>query len=458
MFRHHSLWACALALVCPFPLQAIANDSEELEKIRAEMQQMRASYEARIRSLENQLEQLLKNTQLPEQNMARIEASSARMRNNTLESSRNIFNPSISLILSGLYVNRSQESNDHITGFQTGGEIGPGERGFGLGESELGIYANIDPYFYGGLLLALAPDNSIDIEEAFIQTTALPGGITLKGGRFYSGIGYLNPQHPHMWDFIDSPLVYQAFLGGQYGDDGVQMKWVAPTDLFLEVGLEAGRGRIAGTSGKNKNGSAMGSLFGHIGGDIDTSNSWRAGLSYLHVSPQQRLSDNLDTAGNFVTNQFTGTSRIWVADFVWKWAPHGNMSSTYFKLQGEYLLRRESGTLVYDVDATSLADRYRANQSGWYLQGIYKFMPNWRIGLRYDRLAHGSVDYASNNPVLDFDGYVPQRISWMMDYSPSEFSRLRLQLAHDRSRENTIDNQFFIQYIMSLGAHGAHQY
>ena len=46
----------------------------------------------------------------------------------------------------------------------------------------------------------------------------------------------------------------------------------------------------------------------------------------------------------------------------------------------------------------------------------------------------------------------------MFDYSPSEFSRLRLQLAQDNSREGLSDNQFFVQYVMSLGAHGAHNF
>jgi hypothetical protein len=85
-------------------------------------------------------------------------------------------------------------------------------------------------------------------------------------------------------------------------------------------------------------------------------------------------------------------------------------------------------------------------------------MPYWRAGLRYDRLDSGSTDYASNNANLVADGYNPDKVSLMLDYSPSEFSRIRLQLARDQSRENVTDNQFFIQYIMSLGAHGAHKY
>ena len=46
----------------------------------------------------------------------------------------------------------------------------------------------------------------------------------------------------------------------------------------------------------------------------------------------------------------------------------------------------------------------------------------------------------------------------MVDWSPSEFSRLRLQFARDYSRMGATDNQMFLQYIMSLGAHGAHKF
>ena len=46
----------------------------------------------------------------------------------------------------------------------------------------------------------------------------------------------------------------------------------------------------------------------------------------------------------------------------------------------------------------------------------------------------------------------------MLDFNPSEFSRVRLQLAQDKSRQGVIDNQLFLQYQMSLGAHGAHNY
>jgi hypothetical protein len=59
-------------------------------------------------------------------------------------------------------------------------------------------------------------------------------------------------------------------------------------------------------------------------------------------------------------------------------------------------------------------------------------------------------------PILS--GYNPTRNTLVTDWSPSEFSRIRLQLARDNSRSGQPDNQVFVQYIMSLGAHGAHKF
>jgi hypothetical protein len=54
--------------------------------------------------------------------------------------------------------------------------------------------------------------------------------------------------------------------------------------------------------------------------------------------------------------------------------------------------------------------------------------------------------------------YNPTRSTLMVDYSPTEFSRLRLQLALDKSIQGVTDRQLVLQYIHSLGAHGAHRF
>ena len=155
-------------------------------------------------------------------------------------------------------------------------------------------------------------------------------------------------------------------------------------------------------------------------------------MSYLRVSPQGRQSNDLDASGTFVSKSFTDTSKLWIADFVWKWAPNGNTNNTSFKLQGEFLHRNEDGTFN--------TDHYAASQDGWFLQGIYKFLPNWRAGLRYEQLDSGRVDYGVNSANLATTAYDPKLVSAMVDYNPSEFLHIRLQISQDKSRQDATDN------------------
>ena len=376
--------------------------------------------------------------------------------------SGNTFNPSVSLILSGLYTRTSRDPAGYsISRFHLppDAEIGPGTRGFSLAETELGFSASIDPWLRGAASIALHPDNKVSVEEAFIQTTGLGNGLSLKAGRFFSGIGYLNSQHAHAWDFVDSPLAYQTLLGTQYGDDGVQLSWLAPLDQYLEFGAELGRGRGFPGSDTGRNGAGMAALTSHAGGDIGESQSWRAGLSVLSAKATDQALVGPNAAGDAVASAFSGRTRVWVADAVWKWAPNGNATRTNFKLQGEYLRSTRSGNLAYDLLGTAdSVGGFRAVQSGWYLQGVYQFMPRWRVGLRTERLNPGIAEFTADPAAFAANGRRPYRHSLMLDFNPSEFSRVRLQLARDASRPGRTDNQLSLQYQTSLGAHGAHSY
>jgi hypothetical protein len=443
------------------PMAASAADNKELAEIRDQIRAMKQSYETRLEALEQRLRQFQSTASSP---LAAAEAPAPApampAQPAAVQAAANAFNPDISLILGGTLSKLSQDPQSYrLQGFiPSGGEVGPGKRGFSLGESELTMAANIDPRFSGRLTFALSGEDEVGVEEAYIQTRALSNGLNLRAGRFLSALGYLNVQHAHTWDFVDAPLAYQTFLGGQYKADGVQAKWLAPTDKFVELGVEVSNGASFPGNERNKNGIGATTLFAHVGDDIGTSSSWRAGLTYLRTGAEQRT---FDDPLSETSNAFSGKSRMWIADAIYKWAPNGNPVNTNFKLQGEYFRRKESGTLDFATDTTGVpldSGAYDSTQSGWYLQGVYQFMPMWRTGLRYDRLASGSqqIGLASNLPILNADA--PARTSVMFDYSPSEFSRLRLQLARDKSRPGVVDNQIFLQYIMSLGTHAAHAF
>jgi hypothetical protein len=380
----------------------------------------------------------------------------------------NAFNPALSVVLDGQYAHYSQDPATYgMPGFLLSDEAGLAPSGLSLGESELTASANVDDRFYGQLTVALAAMDSgteVNVEEAFIQTTALPAGFTLKAGRLFSDIGYLNSKHAHAWDFVDQPLVYKALLGNQYGDDGVQVRWVAPLDLLVELGGEVFRGAQYPAGGAANNGVGSWTAFAHVGGDIGATQSWRAGVSYLQADSDPREA----TLQNGDVLTFTGTSDVVIADFVWKWAARGNPKARNVIVQGEFLHRQEEGEVVNTNIDYSIAVfpppfvapdyAYRGTQDGYYLQAVYQFVPRWRIGLRYDSLRadnHGP-SLGVSTPLNDTT-HSPSRISAMVDFANSEFARLRLQVAEDKSQPQS-DTQLTLQYVMSIGAHGAHQF
>ena len=459
MKRSWMMGAAALALALPQP--ALAVTDEEMAQIRASirlLEQRRAEDQARIADLERRLKQADDDIKA-----ARMAAEKAQTTATTAAApvpppgaappampapapARSAaggggFNPAIGVVLNGTYGHFTKDpATATVPGFALGDEAGIGDRGLSLGESEVSLSANIDHVLYGELTVAYTREGTAAVEEAYIQSTALPGGFTAKAGRFFSGIGYMNDQHAHVWDFVDAALPYRAMLNGQYGDDGVQVKWLAPTDRFVEFGAEAFRGdRFPATAIHNGRGAYSG--YVHVGGDFGLSHSWLAGLSYLHADAGDRA-----TGGDL----FTGRSNLAIGSLVWKWAPDGNPVERNLKLQGEYFHRRESGSF------NSLG--YRGRQNGWYAQAVYQFMPQWRIGARYDQVRAGDLDAATfGGSTLDNRGMTSRRQSALLEYDTSEFGRFRLQFNRDRAAPEA-NNELFLNYVVSLGAHGAHKF
>ncbi|MFI4926865.1 MAG: hypothetical protein ACHP7E_04150, partial [Burkholderiales bacterium] len=290
----------------------------DTQALRREIDALRAEYEARIQALEKRVQAAeaaaAAPASAPHATAAAPEVTAPAATTATAAPAGGggvaggSFQPALSLILSGGYFNSSQDPATYrIRGFSLPPDagIGPGVRGFSLAESELGLAASIDPWFRGAANLSFAPDNTVSVEEAYVETTSLGHGLNLRAGRFFSNIGYLNPQHAHAWDFADAPLAYQAMLGTQFDDDGVRLTWLAPTEQFLELSAEAGRGRSYPGSDTPRNAPRMYTLAAHTGGDIGDSSSWRAGVSYLHTRATDQELVAFDPAGSEIRNAFT---------------------------------------------------------------------------------------------------------------------------------------------------------
>ena len=115
------------------------------------------------------------------------------------------------------------------------------ERGFNLREMELAFSGAVDPYFDVWATLAVSPD-AVEAEEVYVQTRRLLPGLQLRAGKFFSGVGYVNKQHPHQWDFVDQALPFAALLGGNLAEIGLQLTWLPGLPVYTLVGVEALQG------------------------------------------------------------------------------------------------------------------------------------------------------------------------------------------------------------------------
>jgi len=154
---------------------------------------------------------------------------------------------------------------------------------------------------------------------------------------------------------------------------------------------------------------------------------------------------------------FSGDNTLYLADATWKWAPNGNTKDGGVTLRSEYFVDRRHGTYAAPADAAiDLTDPvpdqpWIGTRRGVYLESVYRLNRTWDVGYRFDKLWAGA-----GNPFAT--GFDPVRHSVELTWRNSEFSFFRLQYSHDDPLHGTADNAFYLQYDVSLGAHGAHKF
>lgn len=464
--------ATTLFAVFPFVhTTAFAASDKEVESLRREIQVIKSEYENRISEMEKKL--------------AEMEAKSSGTEPTYTKSKDRVFpgkavygrdlNPSIGGILNGRFANFSSDE-DGIPGFVLGHEAQRGAEGISLGETELNLSTSVDDKFYASTTSVLAVDEGgieVELEEAYVETLpglGLPTGATIRMGRAFWTLGYLNEHHSHTDDFADRPLPYRVFLNNSFNDTGTQISYLLPTDLYIEVGGGIFRGDdfpFAGATGSDVDSF---SAFLRLGGDIGRNSSWRIGGYILDGKANGRgggdghgdehgdeengeeMGEDHDEEGLeefFTAGMFTGDTRLWVADLRYVWAPTGNPRQKELLFQAEYFRREEKGVYSVTEEGVTEEERLDGGSQGWYAQGVFKFAPAWRIGARYSQV------YAPEDSGLEHDPYA---LAVMGDWSNSEFSRVRLQYNYEKLAGDRSDNQILLQYIMSIGAHAAHKY
>ena len=197
----------ATTLMLPFTVAAKESQSTSeqtrqlpqkklLTELGAEIAQVRRDYERRIQALEHRLaeaEANARNASNDAEEALTLAEDLADSPQTMPASALSDFNPGIGAVFIGTYNNIDSGGAGYaVPGFQLGPETGPPTNGISLGESELNFQSNVDDKFFANLTLAIADDDgetAVELEEAYIQTLALPAHMAITAGRFFSSVG-----------------------------------------------------------------------------------------------------------------------------------------------------------------------------------------------------------------------------------------------------------------------------
>ena len=469
-----ALYRLLAAIVLMAPLIGLAADEGTSTNTLEELRQLRLRTEA--------LEKKIVETRPAASSAPTLAAESTAAQKPPLSESAMVrgwrsfqsFNPEISAIVDMFYhADDSADGISHVTeemsgfGHSHSGEDhhhGETENGFNLRHLELQFSAEVDPYFKGSAIAALDLDGA-EMEEAKIETTCLPYGFAVRGGKFFSDFGYINAQHSHQWDFVDQPLIYQLTLGPHgLNDIGAQLSWLAPTPFYLLAAVEAFQGKndmIFAYCGEDPlphhNGPRVGVGWLKFGPDLPGNHGLQAGLFGAMGKDQEAHDGNGDGDSD---HWLDGNSMFWGADCVYKYnspQPHGKGDLT---VQGEYFNRRKDLDMIANDLNPALVGNHRIDdQDGYYLQAVYGFCERWRGGLRWEQVGLVNTTKLPDGSREDFGS--SYRAGVMIDFTPSEFSRLRVQVNHggyETAAGREPATEFFLQWMISIGSHGAHKF
>jgi hypothetical protein len=511
VFRHGAALACASLCLGLAIRPASAEEDAALAELRQMMEALRQE-NARMREQMEQMHGELASAR-EDARAARDEAESAAARGGAMPDvaagggaaseaadgallSRRVGRANLQLLDLSLDVltagGWSNASDDELADLQGGGHD-PNQRGFTLQQVELSFFGAVDPYFTGEAHLVYFLDaegeSNFEIEEAFATTTRLPFGLERYGlqlevGHFFTEFGRLNPRHPHQWEWQDQPIVSTRMFGGDgMRGPGFRAGWLTPLPWFseLHVGLQ------------NAKGETMASFLGNeevfeersVGGRPFASSGVRGSDDLVHLvrwvngfDLSETLSSQVGVSGLWGPNG-TGndaSTQIYGADLVVKWQPIPSDAGWPFLIfEAEAMYRRyraddfagclgEEGECAEGEVPIFLEDDVFRDWGG-YAQLLWGFHRRWAAGVRGEYASGQSSNFdpeASGFVDRDEDPFrsTRWRVSPLLVFQATEFSRLRLQYNYDAAAHlsSNVAHSLWAGLEFSFGAHAAHGY
>lgn len=358
------------------------------------------------------------------------------------ESSLNVFNPTVSVFLNGLWrLDNKDVYHEHH------GEILKLDDRFLLRAAELDFRAAVDPFADAVLVVGAhkeAPgEYEIDVEEGYVAIKSLPLGFweqpplgtEIKTGRFLTSTGILNRLHEHDLPQSMRGLTYENFFGGHsYAADGVSVRSHLPSigDSALTLTAEAVQGG--------------GWKMGHDGSDRP---AFIGNLNWFNTFADEHDVD-LSLIGTYGSNDEDGRrqAKLVSLDAFYRWRPlrSGQWNSVVvagqvFYGSREWETRDETSGVVTEAGTNRAL--------GWLAYSQYQIDRQWYAGVRFDWTQH-----------LENRDTVSCRLNPCVTFYVSEFFRIRAGYEQTWSDDRALDGlkTFLLEFNIVFGAHPPHPY
>ena len=412
-------------------------DSATLGSLKAQIDQLKADYEKRIKGLEDQLEELQKQMlqAAPETPLESVPQAESR----PVQLIPGALNPAISVV--GNFVGRIDDQKVYNS------DLDRIDNKVNLREAEIDMRVPIDPYADGVLITSIESETpgkfTVDVEEGYVNIKKLPFldhpplGLKLKVGRFRPAFGKFNVLHTHDLPQTFRSLPTEEFLGTDgFIQNGISANFFIPTPWDAHSSLDA-------------------TLEFLNGGDIALSPSIRSRNSYLgHLRWFRTFADahNLELGWSHYFhpsgNQVASANMDGI-DFLYRWKPLRQGEWKSYLIGGEWILAQHSY-----ANALEPADVARAIaeglQPGTGKPKGYSIFTQWQ----FDRRKYAGVRWDQTDTV--FNPSLQRRsLTTYFSYYFSEFLRFRVNYEHRWSDLFTEDgrNSVFLELNWVFGSH-----
>jgi hypothetical protein len=402
----------------------VAQVQAELTALRAQFNEMKVNYEARINQLETKIVDLTRTYSVK----AAEPQVSAPAQTSSLGRYFQSFNPDVSVIGDFVYHGTDQKGTEFRNQFQ-------------MRQTELAFSASIDPYARGDFFFHVEQEDGdwhIGLCEGYVTLLSLPiDGLQAKAGKFKVDFGKANKLHLHNLPWVDYPSMVTHYFGGEgMSEPGVSASYLIPNpwDKFIELTAQVVNNRngtsFAGTSGKDL------VYVGHIKNFFDINEE-----STVELGSSIATGSNNEGHGRYGKNMTT----LEGIDLTYKWRPLQKGLYRSLKFQNELLFSQRDRP--YLDDGTDITDSKRIDSWGEYSSLEYQFAKQWTTFGRYD--------------FAEFPGDSKQRdnaYSLGLTFAQSEYCFWRLQFKHTNRNYSKDSNEIWLQCDFGLGPHRAHQY